>query len=129
VQRGRTLAVVALASLAFADAAAPAPDAERVIGRKTTSGGFAVATASGSVKRPLLTRVRVEATPNQHAQVTWKLRCWKGTRSALRQGQYRAPTPETRRVLFPMVKPDRCSLSATGQLEQEGTITVTLLAR
>lgn len=127
--RGLSSAAVAVLAFALVGTAAAATDAERVIGRKTTSGDFPAATASGSVNRPLLVRVQVASTPTQPAQVTWRLRCVKGRAAKTRLGQFRAATPETRRILFPMVKPDRCTLTASAQLEQQGTLTVTLLAR
>ena len=125
----RRIVPLALSLLAVASSGAAAADAERVIGRKTTSGGFADAAVSGSIAKPVLVRVRVTSTPVQFVQVTWKLRCTKGKSAATRQGQFRAQTPVTRRPLFPMTAPDRCSLSATAQLEQQGTLALTLLGR
>jgi hypothetical protein len=123
----RGLSIV-LAALVLAGASAAA-ESERVIGRKSTAGDFAVAAASGSIDRPALVRIRVLTTPAQPVQVTWKLRCTKGKGAATRQGQFRAQTPATRRPLFPMTKPRRCSLSASAQLERQGTVTVTLFGR
>ena len=122
-------AVLTLALLALAGVATAATDAERVIGRKSTSGDFAVVAASGSAVRPTALRVRVTAAPAQAVQVTWKVVCKKGARSATKRSQYRATAPVARLAGFPMLKPDRCSLSASAQLEQQGMITVTLLAR
>jgi hypothetical protein len=119
---------IALAALVLVGASAAA-EAERVIGRKSTTGDFAIAAASGSINRPALVRIRVVSTPSQPVQVTWKLRCTKGKGAATRQGQFRASTPAMRRPLFPMAKPSRCSLSASAQLERQGTVTVTLFAR
>jgi hypothetical protein len=124
-----TAAVASLILVAAVGAAFAAPPAERVIGRKSTSGDFAVAAASGAVNKPVLVRVRLAALPNQPAQVTWKLRCTKGKSAAIRQGQFRATTPHDRLIRFPMTKPTRCSASASAQLERQGRITVTLLAR
>jgi hypothetical protein len=123
------IVTIVLSLLAIASSGAAAADAERVIGRKTTSGGFADAAVSGTIRNPVLVRVRAISTPAQFVQVTWKLRCAKGKSAATRQGQFRARTPVTRRPLFPMTAPDRCSLSATAQLEQQGTLTITLLGR
>jgi hypothetical protein len=123
------IVTIVLSLLAIASSGAAAADAERVIGRKTTSGGFADAAVSGTIRHPVLVRVRAISTPAQFVQVTWKLRCAKGKSAATRQGQFRARTPVTRRPLFPMTAPDRCSLSATAQLEQQGTLTITLLGR
>jgi hypothetical protein len=123
----RSLAV--LVSLLAVAAASAAPSPERVIGRKTTSGGFASATATGAIARPVLVRIEVTSTPSQFVQVTWNLRCTKGKSAATRRGQFRARTPVQRRPLFPFAKPGRCTLSATGQLEQQGTLVVTLRGR
>jgi hypothetical protein len=122
-------AALTLALLVLAGAAAAATNAERVIGRKTTSGDFAVAAASGSALKPVAIRVRVVSTPAQPVQVSWKTVCKKGARSATKRGGYRATTPVVRPVVFAMLKPDRCSVSASAQLEQQGMVTVTLLAR
>ena len=125
----RRIVALALSLLAVASSGAAAADTERVIGRKTTSGGFADAAVSGSIAKPVLVRIRVTSTPAQFVQVTWKLRCTKGESAATRQGQFRAGTPVTRRPLFPMAAPDRCRLSATAQLEQQGALVITLLGR
>ena len=121
--------LLTLALLGLAGAANAATNAERVIGRKSTSGDFAVVSASGSAVRPTALRVRVTAAPAQPVQVTWKVTCKKGARTATKRGQYRATAPVTRLVGLALLKPDRCSLSASAQLEQQGMITVTLLAR
>jgi hypothetical protein len=121
--------IVALVLLALVAGASAAPPPERVIARKTTTGDFADATATGSVRRPALVRIRLAATPAQPVQVTWSLRCTKGKRAATRSGQFRATAPHERRVLFPLAKPDRCTATATAQLEQQGSLTVSLLAR
>jgi hypothetical protein len=81
------------------------------------------------VRRPALVRIRLAATPAQPVQVTWSLRCTKGKRAATRSGQFRATAPHERRVLFPLAKPDHCTATATAQLEQQGSLTVSLLAR
>jgi hypothetical protein len=122
-------AVITLLLLALVGTATAATDAERVIARKTTSGDFAVASASGGASKPAAIRVRVFSAPAQPAQVSWKITCKKGAGTASRQGQYRATTPVTRAVRFPMPKPDRCTASASAQLERQGRLTVTLLAR
>ena len=121
--------LLTLALLAFAGVATAATSAERVIGRKSTSGDFAVVAASGAAARPTALRVRVTAAPVQAVQVTWKVVCKKGARAATKRGQFRATAPVTRLVALSLLKPDRCSLSASAQLEQQGMITVTLLAR
>jgi hypothetical protein len=122
-------ALLVLTVFTLAGAAAAATSAERVIGRKSTSGDFAIVVASGAAKKPVAIRVRVTSVPRQPVQVTWRATCRKGTGSASRQGQFRATTPVTRAVRFPMLKPDRCSVSASAQLELQGALTVTLLAR
>ena len=119
-------AVVALFGLVGAAAAATP---ERVLARKSTTGGFADVRLSGSIANPTLVRIRVESTPAQPVQVTWTLRCTKGSRVAVRRGTFRATAPHTRRPLFPFANPARCGLGATVQLEREGTLTVTLLGR
>jgi hypothetical protein len=122
-------AAVTLVLLAFAGAASAASSAERVIARKSTSGDFAVAAAAGAATKPAALRVRITSSPVQPVQVTWKVTCKKGARSAVKRGQYRLTTSATRLVGFPMVKPDRCTVSASAQLEGQGMLTVTLLAR
>jgi hypothetical protein len=122
-------AVVTFAVLALAAAASAATNAERVIARKSTSGDFAVVVASGAASKPAALRVRVTSAPAQPVQVTWKVTCRKGARAATKRGQYRATTSAARLVGLPMVKPDRCTVSASAQLERQGMLTVTLLAR
>jgi hypothetical protein len=117
--------VAVLAAAGTAAAATPDP----VLARETTSGDSPALRVSGSIRNPVLVRVRVDANPAQPAEVTWTLRCTKGKRIGVRRGAFRADVPHTRRPLFPFPDPARCSLAAAAQLERQGTLTVTLLGR
>lgn len=127
--RARAEAVCAVVALFGLVGVAAAATPERVLARKSTTGGFADVRLSGSIANPSLVRIRLEATPNQPVQVTWTLRCTKGERVGVRRGQFRVTTPQMRRPLFPFPDPARCGLGATAQLERQGTLTVTLLGR
>ena len=126
--KSRLAVLVALVALFAGSALAATP--ERVVATKKASGGFALAKVSGTVLRPATLRVRVTAVPPQTVQVSWSVVCKKGTSTTRRSRQYGPTlTPTVRSVAFPTLRPDRCTLSATGQLEREGEIVVALLAR
>jgi len=99
----------------------------RVIGQQTASGDSATALASGTAKHPRALYVRVRATPSQRVSVSWSMTCSKGLGAGSRSGDFTAYTPVTRRMPFPTRKPDSCSVSATAQLDDSGTIKVALL--
>ena len=126
--RSLTTALVLLAALA---STALAATPERVVATKTSSGGFALAKVSATVHRTATLRVRVTSTPRQTVLVSWTVVCKKGKTSSKKVSQYGPTmTPTTRSVPLTMPRPDRCTLSATGQLENgEGTIGVAILAR
>jgi hypothetical protein len=85
---------------------------------------------SATVTQPATLRVRVLAVPRQTVLVSWNVVCKKGSATSRRARQYGPTlTPTVRSVAFPTLRPDRCTLTATGQLEQEGEINVALLAR
>ena len=119
-----------LVALALLGGSALAATPERVVASKKASGGFALARVSATVVRPATLRVRVTAVPRQTVQVSWSVVCKKGTATTRRSRQYGPTlTPTVRSVAFPTLRPDRCTLTATGQLEREGEIVVALLAR
>jgi hypothetical protein len=126
--RSLTTALVLLAALA---STALAATPERVVATKTSSGGFALAKVSATVQRAATLRVRVTSKPRQTVLVSWTVICKKGKTSSKKVRQYGPTmTPTTRSVPLTMPRPDRCTLSATGQLEKgEGSIAVALLAR
>jgi hypothetical protein len=122
-------AVVSLALLALAGAATAATNAERVIARKSTSGDFADVAASGAATKPAAIRIRVVSTPRQPVQGAWKAVCRKGAGSSTKRGQFRGTTPVVRPVGLPVLRPDRCTVSVSAQLERQGMLTVSILAR
>ncbi len=124
-------AATALVLLAALAGTALAATPERVVATKTSSGGFALAKVSATVQRAATLRVRVTSTPRQTVLVSWTVVCKKGKTSSKKVRQYGPTmTPTTRSVPLTMPRPDRCTLTATGQLESgEGTIGVAILAR
>lgn len=123
------LVVLVLVAALAGTALAATP--ERVFASKASTGGFAVVKVSGTVKSPATLRVRVTTIPRQKVLLTYTVLCAKGTTSAKKVMQYGPTlTPTTRSVPLSVRLPARCTVSATGQLEQgEGRITVSLLAR
>jgi hypothetical protein len=126
--RNSAAAFVVVLTLLAGTALAATP--EQVVATKKASGGFALARVSATVVRPATLRVRVTSVPRQTVQVSWSVGCKKGAATTRRSRQYGpALTPSIRSVAFPTLRPDRCTLTATGQLEQEGEVVVALLAR
>ncbi len=121
-------ALVAGAALA---GAALAATPERVVASKATTGGFALAKVSTTVRQPARLRVRVTATPRQAVLASYTVSCRKGRTTARRTRQYLpASSPTVRWVALPLKRPDRCTLTGQGQLSHgEGRIVVELLAR
>jgi hypothetical protein len=125
----RPLAVVALLAVAlgFAKTIGAAPSALRVIGRKSASGDFAIALASGRATRPTALYMRILARPNQGVSAHWTVVCSKGLGAGSKSGSFSAPTPVTRRLRMPMSRPSRCFVSGSAQLRRSGRVTVLLL--
>jgi hypothetical protein len=123
------LVVLVLVAALAGTALAATP--ERVVASKTSTGGFALVKLSGTVKTPATLRVRVVAVPRQKVLLTYTVVCAKGGTSAKKVMQYGPTmTPTSRSVPLTVKLPAKCTVSATGQLEQgEGKITVSLLAR
>ena len=117
--------VVALALVVPAGAVEP----WRVFKTGRASGDYATTVVGGSVRRPAQLGVRVLAQPNQAITANWALVCSKGFSAGSKSGRFAGRTPITRAVRFPMSRPSRCTLSATGQLGRGGRLTVQLLRR
>ena len=102
----------------------------RVFGRESASGDYAIAIATGGVKRPKQLFVRVLASPRQRVDGNWTMVCSKGLGAGSKTGRFRGRSPLTRAMRFPMRRPDDCSVSAAGALTSgSGRITVLLLKR
>jgi hypothetical protein len=125
----RMLAVIASLTLALvaAETVGATQEALRVIGRKSASGDFAIALASGRASKPTAVYMRVLARPNQGVDANWTLVCSKGTGAGSKSGRFSARTPATRRLRMPMARPDSCIVSGGGQLRRSGRVTVVLL--
>jgi hypothetical protein len=124
-------AVLALliAALTAAETIGAAQSALRVIGRKSASGDFAIALASGRATKPTALYMRVRARPNQRIDANWTVVCNKGLSAGSKSGRFAATTPVTRRLRLPMTRPSRCVVSGTAQLRHSGRVTVLLLAQ
>jgi hypothetical protein len=125
----RLLAVIASLTLALvaAETVGASQEALRVIGRKSASGDFAIAFASGRAAKPTAVYMRVLARPNQTVNANWTLVCSKGLGAGSKSGRFSARTPATRRLRMPMSRPNSCIVSGGAQLRLSGRVTVVLL--
>ncbi len=122
------LGLIGLVGLLAVVAPAPAVTYKR-IASKTASGDFAVVIASATAKRPKGIYVAVTAVPRQPVSVNWSVVCSRGTGAGSKSGDYTTSSSAKRKLRLPMLKPDSCSVSAGGQLERGGKITVRLYKR
>jgi hypothetical protein len=125
----KRLAIAALLVMALATAGTigATQAALRVIARKSASGDFAVALASGRANKPTALYLRVLARPNQRVDANWTMVCSKGLGAGSKSGRFSAVTPETRRLRMPMTRPSSCIVSGGAQLRRSGRVTVLLL--
>jgi hypothetical protein len=121
--------VVVVVVFAVAETVGAAETALRVIGRKSASGDYAIALASGRAKKPTALYMRVITHPNQHVTANWTMVCSKGFGAGSKSGSFAHRTPVTRRMRMPMTRPDDCTVSGTAQLGRSGRIIVLLLKR
>jgi len=123
--------VLVLVLLAAVAGTALAATPERVFAQKASTGGFASVKVTGTALKPATLRVRVTTVPSQNVLLTYNVRCFKGATSVRKVKQFGPTmTPSIRSVALPIKLPSKCTLTATGQLEQgEGRITVQLLTR
>jgi hypothetical protein len=125
----RSVAVIAvLVTVGIAVETVGASEAAlRVIGRKSASGDFAIALASGRANRPTALYLRVLGRPNQGVSANWTMVCSKGLGAGSKSGRFSVTTPVTRRLRMPMTRPSSCIVSGGAQLRRSGRVTVLLL--
>jgi hypothetical protein len=99
------------------------------IDRDTSDGLYAGAMAHGLVDYPSRLWVKVRVRPNQRVHVDWSLTCYHHGDSRSRDGGFRAITPVKRVLRIPYAEADRCSVTATAQVDDLGRLVVILLAR
>jgi hypothetical protein len=113
---------------AFLVAAATSSTAiAKTIDKSSSSGDYAIASASGTVKHPKTIKVKVTAKPNQKVTVSWTMVCSRGLNAGSKSGQYKARTPTTRALKKPMSNADDCIVSANAQLDSGGHVTIAIL--
>jgi hypothetical protein len=95
-------AALTIVALTAAGTVRAAQTALRVIGRKSASGDFAVALASGRANKPTALYLRVLARPNQGVDANWTLVCSRGLGAGSKSGRFSARPPMTRRLRMPM---------------------------
>lgn len=99
--------------------------------RARSSGGFASASATGTVDDPKALIVKVTSRPtNQPVRVIWNVFCGRGSVSGSRSGDFTVRTRIRKELKMPYADPDYCTFAATISLiHGRGRITVILLAR
>lgn len=120
-------AALTIVALTAAGTVGATQTALRVIGRKSASGDFAIALASGRANKPTALYLRALARPNQGVDANWTLVCSKGLGAGSKSGRFSARTPVTRRLRMPMARPNSCIVSGGAQLRRSGRVTVLLL--
>jgi hypothetical protein len=110
-------------------AAAAARSDDKVVGRASASGDFAIALAHASVVKPAAILVAVKSSPLQAVSGNWTLVCSKGLGAGSKSGRFSGTTPLVRLARLPMRGPDRCTVAAGSQLSHGGRITVQILRR
>ena len=100
-------------------------------GRARASGGFASASASGTVDDPKALIIKVTSRPtHQRVRVLWNVFCGRGSVSAARAGDFTMRTRIRKKLNMPYADPDYCTFAATISLSDgRGRITVILQAR
>lgn len=94
-----------------------------------SSGDYAAASDSASVKRPRALYMRVIASPRQRVTGNWSVTCVRGGGSGSRSGKLSGVSPEVRRMRLPMRRPDYCGIGVLGQLKDSGRIRVEVYRR
>ena len=116
------LATSGVAVLAFAVPASAATVYHD--GSCRSSGDFAICIASGTAHHPTTMYVHASARPNQRLDVSWTMTCSRGLSAASKSGSFTARTPIRRLTPHPFRHPDSCTVAASGQLHDSGSIHV-----
>jgi hypothetical protein len=93
----------------------------------SSSGKFAVAFGVGSTARPRGLRLRIEAKPQQWITAVWVVTCHRGLALETTHGSDSGMSPLVQQLSLPLLRPERCSVFAGGQLENTGAISVTVI--
>ena len=120
MRRAGTLIAVAVAAGTIGLSATGAAGQLKVIGSGSASGDYAVTIASGNASAPHALYVNVTSSPPQSVLVSWSLVCSRGLSAGSKSGQFRARTPLTRSMKFPMTNVSSCIVSADAQLSGSG---------
>lgn len=100
----------------------------KTIGKRSASGDFATALASGEANRPNWIKVTITTSPRQSATGNWNMVCTKGMGAGSKSGDISGSGKFTRTMRLPMRNPDNCQVSALGSLDNGGSIRVVLTA-
>ena len=101
-----------------------------LIRRADKSGAFVIASASGSVEKPISgIIVRLRSRPHQKASGRWGVFCVSEEEEASESGSYSGTTPFDRNLRLPLEKPETCTAWTTGGLDDRGVLEVALLKR
>lgn len=91
------------------------------------SGDYAIAMATGTIKRPGTLRVKITTSPDQKVSVSWTMVCLNGSGAGSKGGQFDAKTPLSRVMKKPGSGSHDCTVSANAQLSSSGSVRVSLV--
>lgn len=128
--RGRlasTLLTIAVAAVFVTSTAAAL--LWKVVMTRQASGDFASVVAVGNTRHPRAVAVRILATPDQRVTGAWAIVCTKHLGVGSKHGDLDGPTPLLKVMPLTISRPERCTFTASAQLQSSGTISVQILKR
>ena len=102
------------------------------IGKKSHSGAFATATASGSAQKPARVYVKVTTKPRQNFRLFWSTACSRtaSSKSKSKSGNFSGTGSKIKRIGFKVKKPLFCGVGASGSLQDgSGRITIQIYSK
>jgi hypothetical protein len=101
----------------------------RTVAKGSSSGQYAIASASGTINNPGTIRVEVTSSPSESVLVSWTMVCSHGLSAGTKSGQFKAHTTVLRTIPKPMEHPSQCIVSMNAQLQgnASGVIRVSIL--
>lgn len=106
------------------------------VGRASSQGDYAVAIATGTIKRPAdgYVLASVEMSPSQSVDMNWSVVCVRGTSASSSSGSATDGGPGTvsggfiiKKVKMPLPNADSCTVSFSAQLENSGSLKIDML--
>jgi hypothetical protein len=123
------LAIAGAIGLVPALAIAGETKAWRVIGTASASGDFAVASGSGTARRPNQVAVRITNSRGGRVSGLGVVSCSRGFSIGSNSTQYGGRSPYLRVLRMPMKRADSCDVIASASSTTGGRLVIRILAR